>query len=65
MLIVHKELKNTIQVHSMTVMTHVIALEVRQSSQGTFEHITPEYPDEGPVRLVTKVTKDKWSIISY
>ena len=46
MLIAHKELKNTIQVYSMAVMTHVIAL-ARQSSQGTFEPITPEYPDGG------------------
>ena len=65
MSIAHKELKNTKQVYAMTVMTHVIALEARQSSQGTFKPITPEYPDGGPVRLVTKVTKDKWSVISY
>ena len=30
-----------IQVYSVNVMTHVIALEAGQSSQGTFEPITP------------------------
>ena len=47
MLIAHKELKNTIQVYFMTVMNHFITLEARQSNQGTFEPITPEYPDGG------------------
>ena len=32
---------NTIQVYSMNVMTHVIALEAGQSNQGTSEPITP------------------------
>ena len=41
MLIAHNDHNNTIQVYSVTVMTHVIALEARQSSQGTFEPITP------------------------
>ena len=42
MLISHKGHNNTIQVYSVTVMTHVIALEAGQSSQETFEAITPE-----------------------
>ena len=34
MLIAHKDNKNTIQVYLVTAMTHVIALEAGQSSQG-------------------------------
>ena len=41
MLIFHKGHNNTIQVYSVTVMTHVIALEDGQSSQVTSEPITP------------------------
>ena len=42
MLISHKDHNNTIQVNSMSVMTHVKALEAGQSSQGTSGPITPE-----------------------
>ena len=31
MLIIHKDHKNTIQIYSVTVMTHVISLDARQS----------------------------------
>ena len=41
MLISHKRHTDTIQVYSMTVMTHVKALQAGHSSQGTFEPITP------------------------
>ena len=41
MLIAHKDHNNTIQVYSVTVMTHVKALQAGQSSQGTSEPITP------------------------
>ena len=41
MLIAHKDHNNTIQVYSVTVMTHAIALDAGQSSLGTFEPITP------------------------
>ena len=41
MLISHKGNNNTIQVYSVTIMTHVIALEAGHSSQGTSEPITP------------------------
>ena len=41
MLISHDDHTNTIQVYSVTVMTHVKALEAGQSSQGTSEPITP------------------------
>ena len=41
MLISHKGHTDTIQVYSVTVMTHVKALEAGQSSQGTSEPITP------------------------
>ena len=41
MLISHKGHNNTIQVYSVTVITHVIALEAGQSSQETSEAITP------------------------
>ena len=41
MLISNKGHNNTIQVYSANAMTHVIALEAGQSSQGTFEPITP------------------------
>ena len=39
-LITHKFHKTNIQVYSVTVMTHVIALEAGQSSQGTSKPIT-------------------------
>ena len=41
MLIVHKGHTDTIQVYSVTVMTHVKALQPGHSSQGTSEPITP------------------------
>ena len=41
MLIFHKDHNNTIQVYSVTVMTHGKALQAGQSSQGTSEPITP------------------------
>ena len=41
MLIAHKGHNNIIQFYSVAVMTHVIALEAGQSSQGTWESITP------------------------
>ena len=41
MLIFHKGHNNTIQVYSVTVMTHVKAFQAGQSSQGTSEPITP------------------------
>ena len=34
---------DTIQVYSVTVMTHVKALQARHSSQGTSEPITPAH----------------------
>ena len=43
MLISHKGHNNTIQVYSVTVMTHVKALQAGQSSQGTTEPISPAY----------------------
>ena len=41
MLIPHKGHIDTIQVYSVTVMTHVKALQAGHSSQGTSEPITP------------------------
>ena len=41
MLIFHKGHTDTIQVYSVTVMTHVKALHAGHSSQGTSEPITP------------------------
>ena len=41
MVISHKGNNNTIQVYSVTVMTHVIPLDAGHSSQGTSEPITP------------------------
>ena len=41
MLIYHKGHTDTIQVYSVTVMTHVKALQAGHSSQGTSEPITP------------------------
>ena len=41
MLILHKGHTDTIQVYSVTVMTHVKALQAGHSSQGTSEPITP------------------------
>ena len=42
MLISHKGHTDTIQVYSVTVMTHVKALQAGHSSQGTSAPITPE-----------------------
>ena len=41
MLIPHKGHTDTIQVYSVTVVTHVKALQPGHSSQGTSEPITP------------------------
>ena len=41
MLISYKDHNNTLQVYSVTVMTHVKALQAGQSSEGTSEPITP------------------------
>ena len=43
MLISHKGHTDTIQVYSVTVMTHVKALQAGHSSQGTSEPITPAH----------------------
>ena len=43
MLITHKGHTDTIQVYSVTVMTHVKALQAGHSSQGTSEPITPGF----------------------
>ena len=43
MLISHKGHTDTIQVYSVTVMTHVKALQAGHSSQGTSEPITPAF----------------------
>ena len=45
MLIVHKGHTDTIQVYSVTVMTHVKVLQAGHSSQGTSEPITPAITD--------------------
>ena len=44
MLIPHSGQTDTIQVYSVTVMTHVKALQAGHSSQGTSEPITPARP---------------------
>ena len=44
MLIYHKGHTDAIQVYSVTVMTHVKALQAGHSSQGTSEPITPAQP---------------------
>ena len=43
MLIPHKGHTDTIQVYSVTVMTHVKALQAGHSGQGTSEPITPVF----------------------
>ena len=48
MLIFHKGHTDTIQVYSVTVMTHVNALQAGHSSQGTSEPITPALSDMNP-----------------
>ena len=45
MLIPHKGHTDTIQVYSVTVMTHVKALQAGHSIQGTSEPITPANND--------------------
>ena len=45
MLISHKGHTDTIQVYSVTVMTHVKALQAGHSSQGTSEPITPVWTE--------------------
>ena len=48
MLIPHKGHTDTIQVYSVTVMTHVKALQAGHSSQGTSEPITPALVGDPP-----------------
>ena len=51
MLNTHKGHTDTIQVYSVTVMTHVKALQAGHSSQGTSEPITPASGSRlGPAR---------------
>ena len=52
MLIPHKGHTDTIHVYSVTVMTHVEALQAGHSSQGTSEPITP-----GIVRAVAGIVR--------
>ena len=52
MLIFHKDHNNTIQVYSVSVMTHVKELYAGQSSQGTSEPITPAPTPTPPPRTV-------------
>ena len=49
MLIPHKGHTDTIQVYSVTVMTHVKALQAGHSSQGTSEPITPVHVITDPM----------------
>ena len=56
MLIPHKGHTDTIQVYSVTVMTHVKALQAGHSSQGTSEPIIP-----GLLLLVNYREKDRYS----
>ena len=51
MLIPHKGHTDTIQVYSVTVMTHVKALQAGHSSQGTSEPITPGLWRDGRYKL--------------
>ena len=46
MLILHKGHTDTIWVYSVTVMTHVKALQAGHSSKGTSESITPGIPSD-------------------
>ena len=50
MLIFHKGHTDTIQVYSVTVMTHVKALQAGHSSHGTSEPITPAPSCKCPIR---------------
>ena len=77
MLIPHKGHTDTIQVYSVTVMTHVKALQAGHSSQGTSEPITPVTPSDvlktavklknktshGHDGISTKLLKESISII--
>ena len=56
MLISHKGHTDTLQVYSVTVMTHVKALQAGHSSQGTSEPITP-----GLLLLANYREKDRYS----
>ena len=64
MLIAHDEdHNNTIQVYSVTVMTHVIALEAGQSSLGTFEPITPVmWPLNVTALSIQEMVSDIWDL---
>ena len=61
MLIFHKGHTDTIQVYSVTVMTHVKALQAGQSSQGTSEPITPD-PPPTPDQQSVAILDDPWRI---
>ena len=63
MLISHKGHTDTIQVYSVTVMTHVKALQAEHSSQGTSEPITPGWKAEktptGYLMISPKMAMDR------
>ena len=67
MLIPHKGQTDTIQVYSVTVMTHVKALQAGHSSQGTSEPITPGTEINSDVAKTGHVIKENirgWTIRS-
>ena len=47
------------QVYSVTVMTHVIALEAGQSSKGTSEPVTPVNDLDWKLHMFVKVVRKK------
>ena len=61
MLIPHKGHTDTIQVYSVTVMTHVKPLQAGHSSQGTSEPITPVPFERHQSRLCFAVMTGIWS----
>ena len=60
MLIPHKGHTETIQVYSVTVMTHVKALQAGHSSQGTSEPITPAITELTKATLLGQLFIDQF-----
>ena len=64
MLICHKGHTDTIQVYSVTVMTHVKALQAGHSSQGTSEPITPAHHLRHTYVVAVMITRNQLHVIN-
>ena len=64
MLISHKGHTDTIHVYSVTVMTHVKALQAGHSSQGTSEPITPALaPSKNEINMLWSTSVSNFTLV--